>query len=330
MPPTPTPISHWIGFHVAVLSLLAAEFLYSRWGLSQCAGAMRTRRQHRNAIAATVMWTAAALGLAVFLYQTMGGPPATQFLAGYAIEESLSIDNLFVFLLLFRVFGIPETFQPRVLFWGVLGAILMRGAFIAAGLGLLERFHWVSYIFALILLAASIRLVIPGKKDNDTKAKLPDSPPIWVRWISRIHPVSLRHDRFFTHEAVGDGPVRGMVTMLFLALIAIETADIVFALDSIPAVLSITRQPFLAYSSNILAVMGLRSLYFLLARMFKQLRFLHLGLAAVLAFASIKMLIADWYTVGPLLSLAVIVALLGVTITASLAKPLSNAELEAS
>ena len=321
----PTPISHWIGFHLVLLLLLAAELIFSRWGLSVCIGEARTRRQHRNAIAATAMWTAAALALAWFFFHTLGSAPATQFLAGYAIEESLSVDNLFVFLLLFRVFQIPETFQPRVLFWGVLGAIVMRGAFIAAGLGLLERFHWISYVFAVILLAASIRLLVPEKKESSSEQDSPSRTPFWVRWISRIHPVSLRHDVFFTREPVAGAQPglqpRRMVTMLFLALIAIETADIIFALDSIPAVLSITRQPFLAYTSNILAVMGLRSLYFLLAHMFKKLRFLHFGLAAVLAFASVKMLIADWYEIGPLTSLAVIVAVLAATIAASLANP---------
>lgn len=319
------PLNPWIGFHLALLLLLGAELIFSRWGLSRCVGEARTRRQHRNAIAATLLWTVAALGLAGLVYYGHGRVPATQFLAGFAIEESLSIDNLFVFLLLFRAFGIPETFQPRVLFWGVLGAIVMRGAFIAAGLGLLERFHWISYFFALILLAASLRLLIPekktAKKGKDSTENEAAKTPVWVHWISRIHPVSLRHDTFIARESVGGGPLRPMLTMLTLALIAIETADIVFALDSIPAVLSITRDPFLAYSSNILAVMGLRSLYFLLAHMFKKLRFLHLGLAAVLAFASLKMLIADWYEVGPLASLAVILVLLGLTATASLANP---------
>jgi tellurite resistance protein TerC len=313
-----TPLSHWLGFHLALLLLLAAEFAYSRWGLSSVPGDARSRRQHRNAIAATMMWVAAALALALFLFRTLGTTAATQFLAGYAIEETLSIDNLFVFLLLFRVFGVPETFQPRVLFWGVLGAILMRGGFIAGGLGLLSRFAWINYLFALILLAASIRLVIPKREEAQDDAD--PQPPIWVRWISRIHPVSLRHDVFFTREAPEPGlPLRPMVTMLFLALISIETADVVFALDSIPAVLSITRSLFLAYTSNILAVMGLRSLYFLLAHMFKRLRFLHFGLAAVLFFASAKMLLVSFYDVGPIASLAVIVVILGVTIAASLA-----------
>jgi tellurite resistance protein TerC len=309
----PTPLTHWLGFHLALFLLLAAELLYSRWGLSSCVGPERTRRQHHNAIAATAMWVAAALGFAAFLHHALGTPSATQFLAGYAIEESLSIDNLFVFQLLFRVFAIPETFQPRVLFWGVLGAILMRGAFIAAGIGLLTRFDWLSYLFALILVAAAIRLVIPHKPE-DPETTTPKAPA-WTRWISRIHPVSLRHDVFFGRE-----DDRRMVTMLFLALIAIETADIVFALDSIPAVLSITRNPFLAYTSNILAVMGLRSLYFLLAHMFKKLRYLHFGLAAVLFFAGAKMLLTRWYEIGPLTSLAVIIGVLAITIAASLAR----------
>jgi tellurite resistance protein TerC len=264
------------------------------------------------------MWAAAALALAVFLFRALGTTAAIQFLSGYAIEETLSIDNLFVFLLLFRVFGVPETFQPRVLFWGVLGAVLMRGGFIAGGLGLLSRFAWLSYVFALILLTASIRLIIPKREEAQQEDSL--KPPFWVRWISNIHPVSLRRDVFFTREAPEAGlPLRPMVTMLFLALISIETADVVFALDSIPAVLSVTRSLFLAYTSNILAVMGLRSLYFLLAHMFKRLRFLHFGLAAVLFFASAKMLLVSFYDVGPLASLAVIVVILGVTIAASLA-----------
>ena len=306
----PTPLSHWIAFHLALLLLLIAELVFSRWGLASLPAERKPARQHKNAIAATVMWTIAALLFAAYVFHTLGSGFSTQFLAGWAIEESLSIDNLFVFLLLFRVFQIPEVAQPRVLFWGVLGAIVLRGAFIAAGIGLLERFHWVSYLFAVILLAASIRLILPEKEEEPEAAP---KAPTWVRWVSKIHPVSLRHDRFFTQE---DG--RRMITMLFLSLIAIETADIVFALDSIPAVLSITRVPFLAYSSNILAVMGLRSLYFLLAHMFKKLRFLHLGLAAVLFFASAKMLIAPWYEVGPLASLAVILTILAITIGTSL------------
>jgi len=308
----PTPFSQWIAFHLALVILLAIELVFSRWGLAALPPEARPARQHRNAILATVMWIAAALLFAIYIFHQLGTPSATQFLAGYAIEESLSIDNLFVFLLLFRVFAIPAVYQPRALFWGVLGAILLRGAFIAAGVHLLARFEWVSYLFALILLAAAIRLVLPSQQ-KETPGNLAAKPPFWVRWISLIHPVSPRHDVFFTTEG---GQAR--VTMLFLALVAIETADIVFALDSIPAVLSITRQPFIAYTSNILAVMGLRSLFFLLAHMLRKLQLLHFGLAAILAFASLRMLAAKWIEVGPLVSLAVILGILAITVVISL------------
>lgn len=296
---SPTPLSHWIGFHVCIIVLLAIELIYVRH--------QGPKKIHSTSIAATILWVGAALAFAIFIFKTLGGQSATQYLAGYAIEESLSIDNLFVFLLLFRAFKIEPAHQPKVLFWGVTGAILMRGAFIAAGIGLLTRFHWVSYVFAAILLFASIRLVLPEEKKDETHT------PRWINWLSRVHPVSLRQDRFFVHE---DGT--RMITVLFLALIAIEFTDIVFALDSIPAVLSITRHPFIAYTSNIMAVMGLRSLYFLLAHLLEKLRYLHYGLAAVLAFAALKMLSAHWIDIGPLLSLGIIAAILTTTILLSL------------
>jgi tellurite resistance protein TerC len=292
-----TPISYWIGFHLFILALLAAELIYAR--------RQGPTKAHSTAVAATILWVAAALAFALFLFRTVGSHYTTQYLAGYAIEESLSIDNLFVFLILFRVFTINPDHQPKVLFWGVLGAILMRGAFIAAGIGLLSHFEWISYIFAAILLVAAIRLVLPTAQKVETT-------PGWIAWISRFRPVSLRQDKFFVIE---DG--RRMITVLFLALIAIELTDIVFALDSIPAVLSITRNPFLAYTSNIMAVMGLRSLYFVLAQLLVKLRFLHYGLAVVLAFAAIKMLSARWLDIGPLVSLATIVIILGSTIALS-------------
>ena len=310
----PTPASHWIAFHLALLLLLGVEFVFSRWRLAALRPEQRAPRQHRNAIVATIMWVAAALGFAGYVFYALGSVAATQFLAGYAIEESLSIDNLFVFLLLFRVFAIPPLYQPRALFWGVLGAIVLRGAFIAAGVQLLARFEWVSYFFALILLAAAIRLVLPSQQKK-SPGNLAAQPPFWVRWISRIHPVSPRHDVFFTRE--GD---ERRITMLFLSLIAIETADIVFALDSIPAVLSITRNPFLAYTSNILAVMGLRSLFFLLTHLLRKLHLLHFGLAAILAFAALRMLAARWIDVGPLTSLVVILGILAVTIMLSISQ----------
>lgn len=272
-----------------------------------CARRQPLERQRATSGAATMLWIAAALAFGVFILQTMGSTSATQYLAGYAIEEALSIDNLFVFLVLFGVFQIEREKEPKVLFWGVVGAIVMRGAFIAAGIELLKHFHWISYAFGILLFVAAINIALP-KKDKDK-----ESAPRWLKWLARVKPVSLRQDRFFTVE---NG--QRVATVLFLALIAIEVTDLVFAIDSIPAVLSITRHPFLAYTSNIMAVMGLRSLYFVLAHLLERIKFLHYGLAAVLAFAAIKMIGAKWLEVGPITSLAVILSIIGITLLLSL------------
>ena len=300
-----TPLSHWIYFHLAIVALLGVEYLLH----------LAVPNTRRKAVYATILWVGAALALAGVLYREYHAIGATQYLAGYAIEEALSIDNLFIFLLLFKLFRIPGARQPKVLFWGVAGAIVMRGAFIAGGLGLLNRFHWISYVFAAILLIAAIRLLKPENPDAG------DHTPRWITWLSKLQPISENQDHFFVREAREGQPPRRMATILLLALVAVELTDVVFALDSIPAVLSITRQPFLAYTSNIMAVMGLRSLYVLLAAMLAKLRFLHLGLAAVLAFAALKMLLAGWIEIGPLVSLAVIAGLLAITIAASLLAP---------
>jgi tellurite resistance protein TerC len=311
-----TPLSHWLGFHIYIFALLVTELFFARRHtppppLGTTPEQAAAGKMHLTSVVATILWIAAALLFAIFIYRTLGSGPAIEYLAGYAIEESLSVDNLFLFILLFQIFSIPSSSQPRVLFWGVAGAIIMRGAFIAAGIGLLDHFHWISYIFAVVLLYASVRLLFQKPAVENSSTKPPT--PRWIAWISKIHPVSLRNDRFF---AVEGG--RRMVTMLFLCLLAIEISDVVFALDSIPAVLSITRHPFIAYTSNIMAVMGLRSLYFILAHLLVKLRFLHYGLAIILAFAAIKMLIANWYEIGPLASLAVIITILLVTIFLSL------------
>lgn len=294
-----TPLAYWVGFHVFVFVLMAAEFLYAR--------RQPPEKIHAISVAATVLWIGAALALSGFILWAMGTEAATQYLAGYAIEEALSIDNLFVFLLLFGMFHIEPARQPMVLFWGVVGAIVMRGAFIVAGIELLERFAWINYGFGALLLVAAIRLVLPKNEPDE------DTPPSWLQWLSQLHPVSLRQDRFVVIEQG-----RRMATVLLLALVAIELTDLAFAVDSIPAVLSITRHPFIAYTSNIMAVMGLRSLYFVLAHLLKRLRFLHYGLAAVLAFAAVKMLGAKWFEVSPVTSLAVIVVMLATTIALSL------------
>ncbi len=291
-----TPLRYWIGFHAALAALLVAEYLLH----------MAVPEIRRKAMWATGLWFAASLGLAAMLVRPYGAAGATQFLAGYALEQSLSIDNLFVFLLLFRLFRIPEVRQPKVLFWGVAGAVVMRGAFVAAGIGLLERFHWIEYVFAAILLVAAVRMVMPSSADEA-------HTPAWIGWLTKLRPVSLNTDHFWVVE---NG--MGMATMLLLALVAVELTDVVFALDSIPAVLSITRVPFLAYTSNIMAVMGLRSLYVLLALALSKLRFLHYGMAVVLLFAAVKMLAQDWVQIGPGVSLAVIAGVLGVTVVVSL------------
>lgn len=294
--------SPWFGFHAVLIALLACE-----WGMRQY-----VHTPLRRAIYATILWTLAALSLFGLIWKTWHGGPALQFLAGYAMEEALSVDNLFLFLLLFRVFQIPENRQGKVLFWGVGGAIVLRGAFIAGGLGLLDRFAWLDYVFGVILFVAALRLLRPESGDNQ--------PPGWIAWLTRVSPVSPSHDSFLARE---NG--RLLPTVLLLALVAVELTDVVFALDSIPAVLSITRSPFLAYTSNILAVMGLRSLYILLAGMLSRLRFLHFGLAAVLAFAAFKIFAERWLPVGPLLSLAVIGLTLGITIMFSLLFPAPGA-----
>ena len=294
-----TPLTYWIGFHAMLLLALGIELTYAR----------RTKSK-KKAIVVTLGWIVVALAFGAYIAWSLGKLPAQQFFAGYAIEESLSIDNLFVFLLLFRVFGVVGVAQRKVLFWGVTGAVILRGLFIAAGLGLLARFSWISYVFAAILLIAAIRLLIP--EDESKK----DEPPFWMAWLRRISPVSSRTDHFFVIE---NG--KRVATLLLISLIAIELTDVVFALDSIPAVLSITRHPFLAYTSNVMAVMGLRTMFFVLADLLERIRFLHYGLAAVLIFAAIKMLIAHWFEIPAMASLGVILALLGITIAASLLAP---------
>jgi len=293
-----TPISTWIGFHLLLAVMLAAELI---------ASSAHDDTSAKRAAMWTGGWVMVAAGFAVFVWHAMGAAAATQFATGYVIEESLSIDNLFIFLMLFGLFQIRGAAQRRVLFWGVLGAVLMRAAFVAAGVQLLARFDWMRLFFAAIILLAAVRLLLP----NHDKQK-----PRWLAWLERVQPVSARQDAFFVRE---NG--RRMVTVLLLALVAIELADIIFALDSIPAVLSITQHPFIAYTSNIMAVMGLRSLYFVLAGALEKLRLLHYGLAAVLVFVAAKMLLEHRVEISSSTSLIAIVSILLVTVTASLLLP---------
>ncbi len=300
------PASFWIGFHVLLGVLLLAEYLLLR------------KQTTARSYVATALWVAGALGFGIAIYLAMSHQSATEYLAGYAIEESLSIDNLFVFLLLFESFHIPKLNQRRVLFWGILLAVLMRAGFIFAGVELLHRFQWITYVFGVILLIAAVRLLLPSGASHTRRQ------PSWIGVVRRLTPISNSHESFFVREArplTSSGQLRTVPTMLFLALIAIGLTDLVFALDSIPAVLSITKRPFIAYSSNVMAVMGLRSLFFVLTHLLERLSYLHYGLAAVLAFAAVKMLAAPWMELGPLASLAVIAGILAMTVVCSLLWP---------
>ncbi len=287
-------IIHWVVFHVLLVILLTTEWLL-----------LRKQTPARSYIA-TAMWLLGALAFTAYIYLTLDQRLGTQFIASYALEESLSIDNLFVFLLLFQSFNIERKQQRKVLFWGILGAVIMRAAFIVAGVALLKRFEWITYIFAVLLLIAAVRLVLPQDHDNPKK-------PAWRTWLETKLSFSESQAGFFVPEGGKRKP-----TILLLALCAIAVTDFVFALDSIPAVLSITRHTFIAYSSNILAVMGLRSLYFVLSHALAKLTYLHYGLAAVLAFAGIKMLIAPWFDFTAIASLAVIFGILLLTVLVSL------------
>ncbi|MDR3735861.1 MAG: TerC/Alx family metal homeostasis membrane protein [Acidobacteriaceae bacterium] len=293
-----TPLSYWVGFHLLLAVMLGVEIF---------ASGKRGETSTRRAAMWTAGWVAVAAAFGCFVWYAMGAARATEFATGYLIEESLSVDNLFIFLLLFGAFKIYGKQQRRVLFWGVLGAVVMRAACVAAGVELLSHFDWMRIIFAVIILVAAVRLLLPTHDDET---------PGWLLWLQRVQPVSLRQDRFFVREKG-----KRMITVLLLALVSIELADIVFAVDSIPAVLSVTRHPFIAYTSNIMAVMGLRSLYFVLAGALQKLRLLHYGLAGVLAFVGIKMLLEHRVEISAAVSLLVIVAVLGVTVAASLLIP---------
>ena len=293
-----TPLSYWIAFHVALVTLLGVEYLVH----------LAVPNARRKAMWAIGMWVGASLLLAVVLSRVYGVTGATQYLAGYAVEQVMSLDNLFVFLLLFGLFRIPPSKQPKVLYWGVAGAVVLRGLFVAGGVGLLNRFHWIEFVFGALLLVAAVRLLKPEPSEDE-----PERAPGWLKWLTKWHPISENQDHFLVVE---NG--QRMATVMLLALVAVEFTDVVFALDSIPAVLSITRHPFLAYTSNIMAVMGLRSLYVLLAAGLAKLRFLHFGLAAVLGFAAVKMLLADWVEIGPGVSLAVIAGMMAVTVGVSM------------
>jgi tellurite resistance protein TerC len=263
----------------------------------------------RTAYAWSAVWISLGLGFSLLVWLWYGAEAAQQYLAGYLIEESLSIDNLFVFLLVFGSLGIALRYQRKVLFWGILGAIVMRGAFIVAGVELIDRFHWIIYIFGALLVYTAYRLI----RSHGVKVE-PEKNPL-VRIARRIFPVAADYEgRRFVVRRQG----KRFITPLVIALVAIESADLVFAIDSVPAVLAISNITFVVFTSNIAAILGLRSLYFALAGSLQRFEYLSWGLAAVLAFVGVKMLVSDWVHIAVLASLGVIVVAVGSSVVVSL------------
>lgn len=261
----------------------------------------------KRALAWTLLWVTVAMAFNLFVYLWFGAVPAQEFLAAYLLEKSLSVDNLFVFLLVFGALKIPQTEQRRVLTWGILGAIVFRGLLIFAGAAAVQRWHALTYVFGAILIFAAIKLVREKpEKDEDSKVVL------WlekhIRWTRKLH----GHHFIVKLE---DG--KHYATPLLLALLAIEFTDIVFAIDSVPAAFAVTQEPFLIFSSNLLAILGLRALYIVLAGLLADLRYLKYGLSAVLAFAGAKLLAVNYIKLPPLLSVAIIAVCITISVVAS-------------
>ena len=307
----------WIAFNAFVLAMLAIDlFVFHK-------DAHEVRL--REAAGWSVAWIALALLFGCGVYAWMGRDAGLEFFAGYAIEKALSVDNIFVFVLIFGLFRVPAQYQHRVLFWGILGALVMRGAMIAAGAYLIEQFHWIMYLFGAFLVFTGIRMATQVERDID-----PSGNPV-IRLVRRLVPVTAEYEgqQFFVRRQ--EGPRRRLfATPLFIVLVLVETTDVIFAVDSIPAIFAVTKDPFIVYSSNVFAILGLRALFFLLADIVHRFHYLKLGLSAVLVFVGIKMLIADIYHVPIGVSLAVIGAVLASAVAASLWWPKSPATDSAS
>jgi tellurite resistance protein TerC len=265
------------------------------------------------------IWTGAWIGLAllfgVIVYALQGSEPAVTYLTAYVVEESLSIDNIFVFVLIFSELRTPAAQQRRVLYWGIVGAVVLRGALIAGGMYLLDRFLWIVYPFAGLIVLAAVRILFGREQERRAVVK---ACAVCDSWVARIVPVTpVLHEGKFVVRQGG----RRVATPLLIALVVVETTDLVFALDSIPAAFAISRVPFLVYTSNVFAMLGLRSLYFVLAGAVQRLRYLRAGLAAILAFVGAKMLLADVLPMPTWVSLAVIAGVLVCAVAASAALP---------
>ena len=273
------------------------------------------RRAHtvkfREALAWSVAWIALAAIFAVVIFFWHGRTPALEFVTGYVIELSLSVDNLFVFLLIFRFFQVPAIHQHKVLFWGILGALIMRAIFIAAGVTLIERFHWIIYAFGAFLVYSGIKLFFQNEAEIH-----PEKNPV-LRLFRRWVPVTKDYvdNKFFVRSP-------GLyATPLFVVLLVVETTDLLFAVDSIPAILAITRDAFIVYTSNVFAILGLRSMYFALAGMMEMFRYLHYGLSLVLVFVGAKMLVSHYLEIPTPVALATVAGVLAISVIASMANP---------
>ncbi len=288
------PLWAWALFGVVLLLLVAVDLIFHRGGRGRSRGA---------AITWTAIWIGLGLGFAFVVWGVLGGQRAGEYVSAYLVEKSLSIDNLFVFLVIFRTLEIPHDNQRSVLSWGILGALVFRLGFVLLGVAAIERYDWVVYIFAAVLAWAAVRMV----REDVTKKK--DSRV--ASWLLRHLPVTrtLHGNAFFT-RSLG----RRVVTPLFVALCAVELTDIIFAIDSVPAALAISPSRFVVYSSNALAILGLRSLYVLLEHLIAELKYLHYGLAAVLAFTALKLATSRWIEISPVVSIGIIVLCIGATI----------------
>src|SRR3954471_866182 len=292
----------WLGFTALVVALLVVDL------------GVLNRRSHVLSFKEAMTWSGAVIVMAglfgLFILWLEGGRAALEYYTGYLIELSLSVDNLFVFILIFSYFGVPAAAQPKVLNWGILGAIVMRFLMVALGAILLQRFEWIIYVFGGILVITGVRMMI----QKDTRMEL-DKNPI-VRLARRVLPFSDCYDgaRFLTRTVQG----KVLATPLLLVLLVIEWSDLVFAIDSIPAIFSVTRDPFLVYSSNVFAILGLRALFFVLAGMIDKFVYLKPGVALILIFVGLKMGLSHWFQLPTVASLAVVVSLLSGAIALSL------------
>ncbi|MCW5848651.1 MAG: TerC family protein [Anaerolineae bacterium] len=300
----------WVGFNAFVLAMLALDLFVFHRDAHEV--------KVREALLLSVFWIALALAFNAVIWWWRGTEVALQFLTGYLIEKSLSVDNIFVFLVIFSYFAVPKKYQHSVLFWGVLGALVMRGVFIAVGAALIHQFHWIIYVFGVFLVYTGYKLARSGEMEVE-----PEKNPI-VNFVRRMIPITsgYRGGKFFIVEAG-----RRMATPLLIVLVMIETTDLLFALDSIPAIFAITTDPFIVYTSNVFAILGLRALFFALAGVMGVFHYLRYGLAVVLAFVGVKMVLADVYKIPIGISLAVIAGILTISVIASLVWPAKAEEL---